>query len=82
MLGQGQIRIDMSLTDEKIFEVVSRLLADPEVLDISFARIAEEAGCHLNTARNAVARLENAGRLRADGGRGKPLSYTIEVVNE
>lgn len=70
----------MSLTDEKVFEVLSGLLNNPEVNEISFSLIAELASCHLNTARNAVYRLEKAGRLRADGGRGKPLSYTIEVA--
>lgn len=70
MLADPHIRIDMALTDEHIYEVISSILPTGEG-EISYERIAGLAKCHFNTVRNSTRRLESAGRLKMVGGKGR-----------
>lgn len=79
MLLQRSIRIDMALTDEYIFKLISEALPSGEG-EISYERIASMANCHRNTAMISTRRLVGAGRLIMHGGRGRK-AVTYKVVN-
>jgi hypothetical protein len=67
----------MRLTDEHILETIKALQARGEKR-ITQPRIAEIAGCHIDTVRLSTRRLQNAKRLIVTGTQGsKPLDYKV-----
>lgn len=72
----------MRLIDKCIYELIADAV-DPEThrARLSLAEISEEVGCHLNTAWSATQRLQNAGKLRKHGGRGR-RGIEYEVIDD
>lgn len=73
----------MSLTDDRVLQIIhERLGKEPGRLSIE--DIANQVGCHPSTARRAVHRLKNAGRLKYEvgGGYGKSSKLQIAEVHE
>jgi len=73
------IRIDMTLTDERVLEVIQEKIGNqPGRMTID--EIARLVRCHPNTARRAVNRLKNANRLKYERGGGFFKASTFEVL--
>lgn len=71
------IRIDMSLTDEKVLSVLREKLGSKSG-EITLQEIADAVGCSRQTAFNAVTRLKNTGRLSSRWQRqSKPCIYQV-----
>lgn len=70
-------RIDMSLTDEKVLQVLRQTLGNkPGKLTLN--TIAAKVGCSRPTAFRAIRRLETAGRLTSRWqGQSKPCIYQV-----
>lgn len=73
----GVIRIDMSLTDNHIYQILEELLPHREG-KLTYDQIASKAGCHKNTVINSTKRLTSAGRIATEGGKGRePVKYKL-----
>ena len=61
----GIIQIDMHIRDERVFAYLVERIGHCEA-QLSHDEIAERFGCHRNTARAIVHRLELAGLIQID----------------
>lgn len=64
-------------TDIQILEAMRQIRDERQAIAIATSEIAERAGCHVNTVKNAVKRLEGDGRIRICSQKGKPTRYEI-----
>lgn len=62
------IRIDVTLTDERILQLIRERADATGAAKVSLDELARALGCHRNTAWNSTQRLEGAGRIRQIGG--------------
>ncbi len=78
MLTTRPIRIDMSLTDDHIYNTIKKLIPRTKGL-ITYEQIAEASGCGLQTAFRSTRRLASAGRIVMSSGSGRrPISYEVK----
>lgn len=63
------VRIDVVLTDEAVLRVIQDSAVNG-VSRLGLKEIAARVNCHINTAQNAINRLESAERIRRIGKRG------------
>jgi hypothetical protein len=70
-------RIDMSLTDDKVLEVIRATLGNkPGVMTLN--EIATGVGCHPYTVFRSIKRLKSAGRLQSEWqGASRPCRYQV-----
>lgn len=81
MFSPPPFRIDMLLTDQRVYEALEKLLNGLEG-QVSYPAIAKEVGCHENTVKRATRRLAHAGRLEMAGGKGRrPVIYRLKDSN-
>lgn len=74
------IRIDMSLTDEHIYNILKTKLPATGGR-LSYEEIAQLARCAVITAMRSTKRLEAAGRIELEGGSGNRKVF-YKVIHE
>lgn len=67
-------------TDEHILSIVRTIQHERRAIPIAASEIASRAGCHINTVKNSVRRLEQRGYLRVSSEKGKPNRYELLSV--
>lgn len=67
----------MSLTDECVLKSITELIPEGTG-QVTHEKIAEKCNCHVLTVQRSVRRLQNAGRLTFEGGKGRrAVTYTL-----
>lgn len=75
-----RLRIDMTLTDEHVFEFIAQN-SDNGKARLTLQQIAAAIGCHPNTVWSATNRLQSAGRIRKIATQGRKGGINFEVID-
>lgn len=64
-------------TDEHILSIMRSIQEERRAIPIAASEIADRAGCHINTVKNSVRRLERRGYIKISPEKGKPNRYEL-----
>lgn len=64
MVSLTRMRIDMALVDQHIMKLIESRIDDDGRARIGHLEISRIIGCHVQTAKNATKRLQDAGKIK------------------